>query len=159
MKNIFVSDLFPAEELRELLRETGAGVETIRFSVADNLDDFERQMEAAREELKFLGSPALTVHGPFLDLGHAHCFSEYPVTEWAERLAGHIRHVHVHDNDGSRDAHLALGRGTIPVEETVRRIVKYSPGATWTVECTSGRDAAESIARLENCISELFMIE
>lgn len=258
MGSIYISDLFPREEMRALIEESGAGVETIRFSVGDNLDDFERQMQAAGEELAFLGNPALTLHGPFLDLnpasydseirrvtrrrmeqayraartlgaakmichscrvpatvylegwaeriagfyeefledkrgiqvlmenvfdpeydgilqaaemvkhpdfglcldlGHAHCFSEYPVTEWARRLAGHIRHVHVHDNGGVRDEHLALGQGSLPVAETVRLIQKYNENVTWTIECTSRRDAEASLRVLENCISGASVIE
>lgn len=76
MGSIYISDLFPREEMRALIEESGAGVETIRFSVGDNLDDFERQMQAAGEELAFLGNPALTLHGPFLDLNPASYDSE-----------------------------------------------------------------------------------
>lgn len=32
-----------------------------------------------------------------LDMGHAHCYSEISVLEWAQELAPYIGHVHVHD--------------------------------------------------------------
>lgn len=258
MERIFISDLFRKEELRGILEKTGCGVETIRFSVGDNLDDFSRQLREARRELQDLGQPALILHGPFLDLnpasydsrirqvtrermeqayraaqllgaekivfhsgripatvylegwadriteyfedflrgkrgiqvllenvfdpeytgllqaaeqighpdfglcldlGHAHCFSGYPAEEWAEKLGSHIRHVHVHDNDGSRDAHLALGRGSVPFAAAAAAVLKNSPGATWTVECASAEEAETSAAVLKNCISAGSMLE
>ena len=97
--------------------------------------------------------------GLCLDMGHAHCFSGVPVTEWAGALGKYIRHVHVHDNDGTRDAHLALGMGTIPLKRVVEKIVKASPEATWTVECSSREHAETSVKILKNCISELSVIE
>ena len=243
MGQCYASDLIPKEELKEVLELAEMGVETIRFSVAMNLDEFSRQIESARGDLRDLGNPPLSVHGPFLDLnpmsfdsrvrqvtkerfeqayeaarilgadrvvyhsglipatvylegwavrmvefweeflkgksgitvcmenvfdpeysgllevaekishpdfglcldiGHAHCFSEHPVLEWAERLSGHIRHVHVHDNDGSCDAHRALGRGNIPLDEVLPALERGNPGLTWTVECTKKEDILES---------------
>lgn len=55
-----------------------------------------------------------------LDIGHAHCMSPHPVEEWAQKLAGEITHLHVHDNHGERDEHLGLGKGTIPVREVLK---------------------------------------
>lgn len=49
--------------------------------------------------------------GICLDLGHAHLEESVQVT--FERLRGHIRSTHVHDNDRGRDAHLWPGEGTI----------------------------------------------
>ena len=55
--------------------------------------------------------------GICLDIGHANCYSPHTPCEWANALAPYIRHLHVHDNDGSRDQHLACGKGTIPIRE------------------------------------------
>lgn len=247
----FVSDLIPQDELKEVISRTGAGVETIRFSVGMNLDDFEHQMECAKEELKAYGNPGLTLHGPFLDLnpmsfdrlirqatmerfqqayeaaiilgaekityhsgmvpsanflegwaermidfwnefldgkagirvcmenvldqepsallkvaeevthpefglcldiGHAHCYSPHSVLEWAEMLAGHIGHVHIHDNDGTRDSHNALGEGTIPLEQLLPVLKKQNPEVTWTVECREEKDILSSLDYLKKVL-------
>lgn len=97
--------------------------------------------------------------GLCLDIGHAHCFSGTPVTEWAAALGPYIRHVHVHDNDGRADEHLALGKGTLPVEETVREILRYSPETSWTVECSTQESVESSVRMLKNCISSLSVLE
>ena len=48
-----------------------------------------------------------------LDLGHQHAFSSTPLEQWLGVLADRLGEIHVHDNDGSRDAHLPVGAGTI----------------------------------------------
>ena len=70
-----------------------------------------------------------------LDIGHAHCESKIPVTEWIEILADHIRYVHFHDNDGTADQHLAVGKGTIPMHDVCQALEKCAPDAIWAIEC------------------------
>lgn len=50
--------------------------------------------------------------GLCLDLGHAHV--DGGVLEELRAALPRLAHLHVHDNDGTEDAHLAPGRGTIP---------------------------------------------
>lgn len=50
--------------------------------------------------------------GVCLDLAHAY-LSDVPVPEWVDTLSKHIRHIHINDNDGREDLHLAVGSGTI----------------------------------------------
>lgn len=243
MEGCFISDLILREELKVALQELDMGIETLRFGIGMNLDDFDHQLEEAKEEMAWYGNPPLTIHGPFLDLnpmsfdsrirqatmdrfqqayeaarelgarkivyhtcrvpatvflqgwadrmvdfwneflegksgigvcmenvfdpeytgilevaerivhpdfglcldiGHAHCFSETPVLEWAKRLGSHIRHVHIHDNDGSRDAHWALGKGNIPLDQVLPALHAANPAMTWTIECNSLEDIRSS---------------
>lgn len=251
MNNCYISGLMEKEELRPLIEKTGAGLETIQFSVAENLDNFEETMRTEKEKLKYLGNPGLIIHGPFLDLNpmcydslvkratferfdaaykaaellgaekvifhsclvptvyflegwadrmvsfwqefldgrsgitvcmenvldreiapvlevaekvghpdfgicldaaHAHCYSPYSVMEWAKRLNGYIRHVHLHDNDKSWDTHQALGKGTIPWHELLSTICTGNPDVSFTVECRTPEDVLESfkVIRKEN---------
>lgn len=193
---ICISHLLPDEEMKELVAATGVGVESIDFSISDNLDHLEKTIESYQKKLEEMGNPPLILHGPFLDLnpasfdslirdvtmkrftqcyqaglklgakkivfhsgmipcvyyregwadkvsqffteflrnkekieivmenvldedwrllldvykqvehpnfklcldmGHAHCYSEISVLEWAQELAPYIGHVHVHD--------------------------------------------------------------
>lgn len=48
-----------------------------------------------------------------LDVGHQNSFSKTSLPVWLEALCEHIQELHLHDNDGSRDAHLPIGRGEI----------------------------------------------
>lgn len=92
--------------------------------------------------------------GLCLDIGHAHCFSQASVMEWVEALAGHIRHVHIHDNDGSRDAHWGLGRGNIPLDQVLPALHQANPEMTWTIECNSLEDICRSGAYLSNILRQ-----
>ena len=55
--------------------------------------------------------------GICLDTGHAHCYSDDGALAWAKGLAPYIRHMHIHDNDGTRDAHRPCVAGTVPNRE------------------------------------------
>ena len=55
--------------------------------------------------------------GVCFDVGHWHCFAQgwkrRDLERWVKGLAPHIRVLHLHDNDGSWDQHLGLGKGKI----------------------------------------------
>jgi len=51
-----------------------------------------------------------------LDIGHQHAFSRSPLSEWLEQLGPYLGQLHLHDNDGSQDGHLALGKGTCDLQ-------------------------------------------
>ncbi len=80
-----------------------------------------------------------------LDIGHAHCWSEHTVTKWADTLAGRLGHIHVHDNHGLDDEHLALGDGTIPYESLFKQLKSNNENLTWTVENTDVRSALKTL--------------
>lgn len=56
--------------------------------------------------------------GICFDVGHWHSFAGGHALEnidtWVETLAPVLTHLHLHDNDGTFDQHLAPGTGTIP---------------------------------------------
>jgi len=47
-----------------------------------------------------------------LDIGHQHAFSRSTLADWLQVLGSHLGQLHLHDNDGKQDSHLALGKGT-----------------------------------------------
>jgi len=69
-----------------------------------------------------------------LNVGHAHCYSSTDVIDWIKHLTSQIGYVHLHDNHGERDEHLALGRGTIPMVEVCHALRECSPDAIWALE-------------------------
>lgn len=69
-----------------------------------------------------------------LDTGHAHCNSTTHVLNWIEMLGRRIAYVHIHDNDGTGDQHLAIGKGNIPFKEVCSALETYSPEAIWALE-------------------------
>ena len=68
---IYISHLFPDDQMEELIRQSGMGVESIDFSIADNLDHFSESIDVYREKLKKMGTRELILHGPFLDVNPA----------------------------------------------------------------------------------------
>lgn len=246
---IYVSHLLPDREMAEVLEKTGAGVESIDFSISENLDSLKENILQYRRRLRAMGAESLTVHGPFLDLnpmtfdsrirqitmcryaqayeaaaelgaekivyhtcfhpdiylltgwvqrtsefyreflenrrevkvvlenvfdrewepileavcqvgspdlelcldiGHAHCYSSKPVKDWVEGMKEHISHVHIHDNLGDRDAHLALGQGNIPLEKTLTPLLVSSSLRTFTIECGTKEAVLKSWETLRN---------
>ena len=70
-----------------------------------------------------------------LDIGHAALFSEDPsLAGWLRETGPHIGHVHLHNNDGQRDAHDALGDGIINAAAVISAIAETAPDATFTIE-------------------------
>jgi len=90
--------------------------------------------------------------GMCLDVGHAHCFSPHAFAWWWQRFADRVEHAHVSDNDGSEDAHLPPGEGTIPWSE-VWPVLWGEQGLTITFEMAA-REAPEAFARLERIIGD-----
>jgi sugar phosphate isomerase/epimerase len=52
--------------------------------------------------------------GVCLDVGHLYVFGGGDLNRWLETLAPVIGQLHLHDNRGEADEHLALGTGSIP---------------------------------------------
>lgn len=65
---IYVSHLLQDEEMKELVEELQVGVESIEFSISENLDHLAEHIKTYRKRLQFIGAKELTLHGPFLDL-------------------------------------------------------------------------------------------
>lgn len=82
-----------------------------------------------------------------LDVGHAHSVSAVPVRDWLCALGLFLGHLHLHDNDGSRDQHRIPGDGTIGFPSLLDDILAAAPDATLTFECL---DAAACVQRLSD---------
>ena len=50
-----------------------------------------------------------------LDTGHSRCFTNtrLPILEWAQTYGDYLGYIHLHNNYGSRDQHLAFNEGII----------------------------------------------
>ncbi len=71
---------------------------------------WERGPELHKELFERIRSPYF---GFCLDAGHQHSFSETSWAVWLEILWEVMKEIHLHDNDGTRDAHLPIGQGSI----------------------------------------------
>lgn len=103
---------------------------------------FDPEYEPLREVVEQTDHPAFSL---CLDIGHANHASAKSVTEWIANLGDTIGHVHLHDNDGITDGHLALGQGNLPVDDILDALGKYSPEASLTIENCTAEDIKTSL--------------
>lgn len=87
-------------------------------------------------------------YGICLDYAHA-CLSKTAPEEWSKRLGRFVRHVHINDNDGVSDLHLAWGDGTIHRNTFYRCYETYFQGATVLVETGKKEDITRSLYMLK----------
>jgi sugar phosphate isomerase/epimerase len=102
------------------------------------------------ELLRDLDAPNV---GMCLDVGHWMSFGEGSkkknLRHWIDCLAPWLKHLHLHDNDGSSDHHAGMGKGEFPWPDFFSLLDEYGlrPGFTLephTVE--SFNDSREFIA-------------
>lgn len=72
--------------------------------------------------------------GHVFDIGHWNIFSSGPLTTWLGTLAPYIHHLHLHDNRGYMDEHLAIGLGTAPFDQLFAWLDDYGMIPSITLE-------------------------
>lgn len=85
-----------------------------------------------------------------LDVGHHNVFSPQPLKNWFDLLGEFLVEVHLHDNNGQADEHLAIGQGNFPFDELASLLKQYHSSPLLTIE---GRDEAairESLGNISN---------
>lgn len=83
------------------------------------------------------------------DPGHQHAFSDTPLMLWLERLGTRIGQIHLHDNNGDRDSHLAMGDGSIDLPRIFAFLKKQRLEPIMTLEAHREADIWTSLAYLE----------
>ena len=85
-----------------------------------------------------------------LDVGHQAVFSRSPLKQWIDVLGDHLKQLHLHDNFGESDDHLALGNGNINFPELFLFLKRLShkPMAV-TIEPHKEQDLLPSLEYLE----------
>ncbi len=68
------------------------------------------------------------------DAGHMNVFSETSMQGWLEALGPLLKEVHLHDNEGTRDDHLAIGAGKIDFEYLFEHVEKNGLRPIMTLE-------------------------
>lgn len=88
--------------------------------------------------------------GLCLDCGHLTVFGAAPLGEWLESLGGFIGQLHLHDNLGEKDDHLALGRGRIDFSRLFAYLkAERTQPPVVTLEAHQPDDVWESLECLE----------
>ena len=82
--------------------------------------------------------------GITFDIGHAHTTSQ--IDAMVDVFGDRIEHVHIHDNNGDRDAHMTIGEGNIDFRHVMSRLSGYK--GLFIIESRSLESAIESQKRL-----------
>jgi sugar phosphate isomerase/epimerase len=71
------------------------------------------------------------------DIGHFSVYTEIPLEEWLDQLGDAIVEMHLNDNSGTDDEHLALGAGAIAFRELFQKLSERRIFPRLTLEMTS----------------------
>lgn len=86
--------------------------------------------------------------GICFDIGHANTMNE--IDAMMELLGDRFVNIHIHDNNGDRDAHLTIGDGGIDFETLLPKLKGYN--GNYIIESRSFESAVESQERLEKLL-------
>ena len=110
----------------DYLRDKPANLQVFLENFIDDTPELLKRVVAA------VGDPRF---GICLDTGHANCNSPIPLNDWITTLGDCIRHVHLHNNDGSRDWHWPLNRGTLDFRTVLPLLSQCASASDWVLEC------------------------
>ncbi|MFH1887990.1 MAG: sugar phosphate isomerase/epimerase [Pseudomonadota bacterium] len=80
-----------------------------------------------------------------LDVGHALAFSGTPLSGWLDALGDRMEEVHVHDNHGAQDEHLAAGAGEVDFPLLLEFVHQMPRMPLFTLEAHSPEGVAQSL--------------
>ncbi|HFC98041.1 MAG TPA: sugar phosphate isomerase/epimerase [Thermosulfurimonas dismutans] len=89
------------------------------------------------------------------DPGHAQAFARTHWKDWLPRLYPYLSEIHLHDNRGDWDEHLALGEGTIPFPEILGFVYDRGLAPVLTLEAHAEEAVAPSLRYLRELLGRL----
>lgn len=107
---------------------------------------YEKTPEIHREIFTRLNSPGARF---CLDVGHTLAFAGNSWRDWLPELSPWLGHLHLHDNRGARDEHLAVGQGIFDFAGLFTYLRETGLRPTITLEPHQEADLAESLAALD----------
>lgn len=88
--------------------------------------------------------------GHVFDIGHWNIFSGQRLTDWLIQMGPYLQHLHLHDNHGDTDDHLAIGLGTVPFAELFSWLEKTAIEPSITLENHNLRALDQSLVVIKN---------
>ncbi|MBQ8518322.1 MAG: sugar phosphate isomerase/epimerase [Agathobacter sp.] len=87
-------------------------------------------------------------YGVCFDFAHASLSKVQPEI-WAQKLGRYVKHIHINDNDGISDLHLAWGDGVLDRSKFYESYDKYMKGASILIETSSMENKIRSLEVLK----------
>ncbi len=91
-----------------------------------------------------------------LDAGHVYAFSKTPLESWLADLGPRIRHLHLHDNMGEHDEHLAPGKGIIDFDLIFSWLSKNGIRPVLTLEAHDEETVIPGLVAIGELVSRYF---
>ncbi len=88
-----------------------------------------------------------------LDVGHSNTINPRETINFLDNAYDFIAHMHIHDNNGKGDDHLAVGSGSINWRPVLDRAKRLKLIGGLTLEVMSLRDALKSLRRIMSLTS------
>lgn len=111
---------------------------------------FEKDTSIHERIFSEIGSDTL---GFCLDIGHVMAFSDTPLEQWLEAVGTRIGHLHLHDNRGGADEHLAIGEGDGAFELLFSWLHERDMHPVITIEAHDEAKVIPSLSALEQLLS------
>jgi sugar phosphate isomerase/epimerase len=92
---------------------------------------YETQPQLIRQLFARLQAPNIRF---CLDVGHLQAFGGGNFTAWLEEVGSLVGQLHLHDNHGGADEHLALGEGVVPLPRILAFFAAHQPPPLITLE-------------------------
>ncbi len=93
--------------------------------------------------------------GLTLDMGHANILSGSAISDFITAINHKIFLIHIHDNEGKRDQHQAIGEGTIDFHQAIGLLKKAGLNVPLCIESKSLDDLKEGKARLDELLADI----
>jgi len=108
---------------------------------------FDTRPEPLHRLLTSLDHPLL---GHCFDIGHWYLFSDVSIPEWLDVLGPYLKHLHLHDNTGSNDAHMPVGEGNIDFQLFFSELTRRSLCPSLTLEAHKPRHLKRSCKAIQD---------
>ncbi len=86
-----------------------------------------------------------------VDVGHAHT-ANIDSVKYLEMMEPYLVEVHLHDNDGSSDAHMTLGKGTINLKVILQSLERMNFEGPVILEIDTKKELEEALAFIDSHI-------
>ncbi|HTY21191.1 MAG TPA: sugar phosphate isomerase/epimerase family protein [Geobacteraceae bacterium] len=108
---------------------------------------FEEEPSTLRALFEAVDSPLLR---HCFDVGHWNLFVKMSMEEWFAEIGPWIAEAHIHDNQGKKDDHSAIGDGNIDFDLFFRLMGEYAPDAAWTLEAHSRETLEKALVKIRD---------
>ena len=92
-----------------------------------------------------------------LDVGHQKVFSDTDIMDWLNELDAYLGQVHLHDNMGEVDDHMAIGKGVIDFESLFSFLKRKGKTPIFTIEAHKAEAVSPSLKTLQDLLERHHM--